>query len=362
MKIYGRFEAKRAVGGSPGNLEYEATDALDGSPVILLEWTPEARAFASTAAKLATLRERLTGGEVFSHRTSLYLATADTEVGRRALRELRAEGLFVARWPSFDQVDATASRSSSGSIPADNPLRTATHRVEAATFPDSRVTTRSVTTAALPRRTRSWTQRWAIILASALIVLAIGVAAWMEWRAVERDRALAPAQHIHDQEQLRLAQEQFSREKERVQQAEAQRLRDKTQADEAIKTAAARQQGVEERLREAEAQHQRDANVAKAEKDRQQRAFDEQVRRAEQLQREKDLAVQLQREKDMADQRQRAKDLADQAKNRKSDLKRPEVAGSRHRQLCRAPTPPGGRTGRPVSPGPIDQCLPSFCD
>src|ERR1700722_1255417 len=168
MKIYGRFEVKREVGGSPNNLEYEATDMLDGSTVTLLEWTPEAGTLAGALTRLSEMGDALTAVEVFSQGTSLYLAATGNAAAAVALRQLRSAGLFLARWPGFDAPEVTIPLSTP--INLDNPYRPSTPVAEQVANPgQAKPPSDGGRTAAELRR--SPILMWALIAAALIVVL-----------------------------------------------------------------------------------------------------------------------------------------------------------------------------------------------
>jgi uncharacterized membrane protein len=271
MKICGRFEVKKEAGGSPGNMEYEATDMLDGSAVTLLEWTPEASALAGAVAQLDEMGDGLMGAEAFSQGTSLYLAAASNAAATAALRQLRSAGLFRARWPGFDDPDSTP-------LPP-NPI----------------------TVAAIPAEPpkRSTMRNWVIAAAAILVVVVLGAMALVEKQAAaqhELDQARlnqAEAQRQQQEAQAEQAAKDAQALKDRLSQAEAQRQSDEAQAEAARKEAAVNQQAMEDSLRQATAERQREAEQARKEKEAQQKELDEA----------------RQREKDMAEQKRQA-DLA----------------------------------------------------
>jgi len=322
MRIYGRFEVKREVGGSPNNLEYEATDMLDGSAVTLLEWTPEPGALAAALTQLGEIGDGLTGVEAFSQGTSLYLAAVGVTAAAVALRQLRSSGLFLARWPGFDAPEVTIPLSTP--INLANPYRPSTPAGEQAAnsgqsnWGQAQPPADGGRTAA--GRKRSPMLMWALI-AAALIAVLLGAAAWVENQAEERQRAQA-AKELELQDRLKRAEAQRHSEEvqaeqakkdakalaDRLSQTETQRQREQAEAEAAKKEAAERQQAAEDRLRQTAAQRQRDAEQAQKEKEEQQKELDEA------RQHEKNLAEQK-RQSDVA-----RKDLEDRLRGTKTSF------------------------------------------
>jgi hypothetical protein len=284
--IYGRFEVTREVGGSPGNLEYEATDILSDAIVSLLQWTPETSAFGRVKDQLDGFRDRLPGIEAFSQDTSLYLAGSQDAV-KAALIELRSVGLFTARWPNFGGLGSAA------------PGATLVAPVKAPAAPGSAPPGPGVpgagtnnpapTRIRIPEPKPTGTRGWAIAAWVAVIVVVIGGGGWMVQQAVtqhqqdqerlrlavaERQRVAQQAAEEKQAVEARLAQEQAQRKREADEAAAAQKAADarlaleQAQHQHELEQAAEAKKAAEARLALEQAQHQHELELANQERER----------------------------------------------------------------------------------------------
>ena len=107
MRNLYRFEIVRELGRDGGNAVYEVHDPLNAVTLHLLEWTPSSSEWSNAAARLFDVGD-VPDGEVFSNRSSFYLAVAPAKVDA-ALEALRARSLFGGSWPGAGALTSAVS-------------------------------------------------------------------------------------------------------------------------------------------------------------------------------------------------------------------------------------------------------------